>query len=112
MCISRRRDREVVVLDASSSRWIMSASAPAISTPVGAAADDDEVQRAPVDQRGVAVGVLEHADDARAQPLGVVERVERERVAPRRPGVPKKFGCEPGRQHDGVAGPGLAVRRR
>ena len=45
-----------------------------------AAADDDEVQRALVDQRRVAVGVLEDAEDPRAQARGVVERVERERV--------------------------------
>ena len=64
----------------SSSSWIRSASAPATSTPVGPPPTIDEVQRALVDQRRVAVGVLEDAEDPRAQPLRVVERVEREGV--------------------------------
>ena len=58
------------------------------------AAHDHEVQRALVDQRRVPVGLLEDGEDARAQPLRVVERVERERVLAA-PGVRKKLGCEP-----------------
>ena len=34
-----------------------------------AGADDDEVECAAVDQRRVAIGVLEHGEDARAQSL-------------------------------------------
>ena len=49
--------------------WIRSASAPGHLDAGRPAADDDEVQRALVDQRRVAVGVLEDAEDARAQPL-------------------------------------------
>ena len=59
-----------------------------------AAADDDERERALVEQRGVAVGRLEDLEDPRAQPRRVVERVERERVL-LRAGVRKKFGREP-----------------
>ena len=45
-----------------------------------AAADDDEVERAALDQRGVAVGGLEHGEDPGAQPGRVFEGVQRERV--------------------------------
>ena len=75
------------------------------------AADDDEVERALRDQRRVAVGVLEHAEDARAQPLRVVERVERERVllGPRRV---EEVRLRAGGQHERVARDALAVGRR
>ena len=42
---------------------IMSASAPATSTPVGPAADDHEVERAALHQRRVAVDLFEQAED-------------------------------------------------
>ena len=48
--------------------------------PGGARADDHEVERALVEQLRVPVGVLEHLEDAGAQPLGVVERVQRDGV--------------------------------
>ena len=60
-----------------------------------AAADDDEVERPAVDQRGVAVGGLEHAEDPRAQPLGVVERVQREGVLARRRASRRSSAREP-----------------
>ena len=76
-----------------------------------AAADDDEVERARVDQRRVAVGLLEDAEDARAQPLRVVEGVERERVllGPRRV---EEVRLRAGREHERVALDALAVRGR
>ena len=46
----------------------------------GAGADDHEVQRALVDELRVAIGVLEHREQPRPESLGVVERVQRERV--------------------------------
>ena len=59
-----------------------------------AAADDHEVDRAlSIRPSGVPVRLLERLDDPGPQPLGVVERVERERVLG--PGVPKKLGWEP-----------------
>ena len=48
--------------------------------PGRAAADDDEVQGAGVEQARVAVGRLEDGDDARPQTRRVVERVQRQRV--------------------------------
>jgi hypothetical protein len=67
--------------------------------PGGAAADDDEVQRALVDERRVAVGLLEERDDARAQPLGVVEAVERERVLLRARACGRSSACDRRRAH-------------
>ena len=60
----------------------------------GAATHDDEVQRAALKQGGVAVGVLEDAEDLGAQPRRVVQRVERQRVL-RRTGRAEEFGCDP-----------------
>ena len=48
--------------------------------PGRAAADDDEVDRALVDELRIAVGLLERLDDPRPQAVRVVERVEREGV--------------------------------
>ena len=75
----------------------------------GSAADDDEVQRALVDQRRVTVGVLEHADDARSQPLGVIEAVERERVLRGARGA-EEVRLRARREHDRVAGERPPVR--
>ena len=60
---------------------IMSASAPAVSTPVAPAADHDEVERSPVDAARGRGRRPRTRDEAGPQPLGVVERVQRERVA-------------------------------
>ena len=51
---------------------------------------------------GVAVGLLEHAEDPRAQPRRVVERVERERVLLRARGA-EEVRLRAGRQHERVA---------
>ena len=89
--------------------WIRSASAPGDLDAGRPAADDDEVQRALVDQRRVAVGVLEDAEDPRAQPLRVVERVEREGVLVGARGA-EEVGLRAGGEHERVAGE--ASRRR
>ena len=83
--------------------WMRSASAPAISTPVGPPPTMTKFSAPLVDQRRVAVGVLEHAEDARAQPLRVVERVERERVLVGARGA-EEVRLRAGRQHERVAG--------
>src|SRR5262249_9201171 len=44
------------------------------------AADDYEIQRALIDERSVAIGVFKQRQDARAQTLSIVQRVERKRV--------------------------------
>ena len=57
-----------------------SASAPAVSTPVGPASDDDDVQGPVVDQRRILVRGLPQAKDLVLEPHGVAERVHRERM--------------------------------
>ena len=74
-------------------------------------ADDDEVQRALVDQGGVAIGGLEHAEDLRAQPRRVIEGVERERVVRRARGA-EEVRLRSGRQHDRVPAVLAPVRGR
>ena len=59
------------------------------------AADDDERQRALVDAARIAVGRLEHLEDARAQPRRVVERVQREARAPPRRGCGRSSAASP-----------------
>ena len=75
-----------------------------------AAADDDDVQRATLDERRVAIDLFEQAEDPRAQPGGIVERVERERVlgGARRA---EEVRLRSGGHHERVAGPRLAVAR-
>ena len=107
---ARGRDREVAVLD----RHGVPDHVPERAGELHAgrpAADHDEVQRALVEQRGIAVRVLEHADDPRAQARGVVEAVERERVGVRARRA-EEVRDRAGGHHEGVAGPGVAVRRR
>ena len=58
------------------------------------AADDDEVDGALVDEARVAVGLLEGLDDP-GLAGGPRRRANRAGRRARRPGVPKKFGCEP-----------------
>ena len=74
-----------------------------------AAAHDDEVQRAFLDQSGVAIGLLEHPEDARAQSLRVLERVQGKRVLVGAGGV-EEVGLGPGGQDQGVARLSLARR--
>ena len=50
-------------------------------------AHDDDVERAALHERRVAIDVLEQAEDARAQPGRVVQRVQRERVLGRAGGM-------------------------
>ena len=106
---SRCRDLQVAVLDGH--RLLDHVGERAGGLDAGRAApDNDEVERAAVDQRGVAVGVLEHGDDARAKPLRVMQRIERERVD-LGAGRPEEVRLRSRRQHDCVAGPGSAVGR-
>ena len=95
----RRRDRDVRRTPTLIVSWIRSASAPASSTPVGPPPTTTKFSAPCVDQRRVAVGLLEDLDDARAQPLGVVEAVQRERVllGARRCGRSSAASRRPGR---------------
>src|SRR5262245_14374594 len=43
-----------------------------------ASADDDELDRALVDERRIPVGLLEELEDPAPEPYGVIDRVERE----------------------------------
>ena len=56
-----------------------------VSTPVGPPPTTTKFSAPSLEQRRVAVGVLEHAEDARAQARGVVERSRAGRRARRRP---------------------------
>ncbi len=53
----------------------------------GSCADDDDVERTPVDQRRVVIGVLEHLEEPVAESRSVGDRVQRERVFLRAGGV-------------------------
>ncbi len=87
-----------------------SASAPAVSTPVGPAADHDEGEGTAVDAGGLEVGVLEELQDPVAELLGVGGGVERQGVL-LGPGHPEEGGPGAGGQHQDVAGEGLPARR-
>ena len=74
-----------------------------------AAADDDEVDGALVDEARIAVGLLEGLDDPRPQALRVVERVEREGVLGAR--RPEEVRLRAGGEDEVVPGVGLAGAR-
>ena len=74
--------------------WIRSASAPASSTPVGPPPTTTKFSAPCAISDGSRSASSNTLEDARAQPLRVVERVERERVL-LGASVWKKFGCEP-----------------
>jgi hypothetical protein len=79
--------------------------------PGGAATDDDEGERALVDQLGVGAGVLEQLEHPGADPFGVLERVQREGepVGPR--GV-EEVRLGTGGQHDHVGADHLPIGQR
>ena len=107
---ARRRDREVVELDGHRVADHVGERAGRLDAG-RAAADHDEVQRAAVEQRGVAVGSLEQAEDPRAQARGVVVAVEREGVllgARRAEEVRDRAGGH----DDRIAGQGLSLGHR
>ena len=54
--------------------------------PRRAGTNDHEIERSLVEQRRVAIGILEHGEHSASQPLGVSQRVQRERSAPPHPG--------------------------
>ena len=104
---SRRFDLEMVVLGGHRPRDHVRQRARGLDAR-RAAAHDDEVERPALDQRGVTVGGLEHAEDPGAQPGRVLEEYSGKAYSSA-PGVPKKFGSRPRRQHDRVRRPGPAV---
>ena len=76
-----------------------------------APADHDERERALVDQVRVLVRVAIELEHARTDPLGVLERVERERVLGSA-GSSEEVRLRPGCEHDDVAGERAAVVER
>ena len=76
--------------------------------PGRAGAHDHEVQGAAIDEARIAVRRLEHGEQPRAQPLGIVDRVERERVLVGARGM-EEVGYRAEGQHQVVAAEGDPV---
>ena len=91
---------------------IMSAIAPATSTPVGPPPTIDEVQRAAVDQRRVAIDLLEQARGSASAAAWRCPASTAGTSSRRRRGCWKKFGCEPAASTSASAVHALAVARR
>ncbi len=79
--------------------------------PGGPGADDDEGEGPLLDQAGLALHRVEDVDDLGAQPVGVVDRVEREGVL-LGPGGLEEARPRAGRQHQRVAGEAAPVLGR